>query len=120
MPVSRHLVWNDLLRFFCAALLLAVLLLRTSCVYAQMQPRTVLSRTKPEYPALAIRMHIGGSVLVLASVTPNGTVSHVHATSGHAFLQGPAEQAVRQWKFSKAPMPSETTVEVQFSMDPHS
>lgn len=109
-----------LLRAFLVASLTALLLIQTASVHAQEVRRVVVSRTKPEYPALALRMHISGSVQVLAKVKADGTVEEVRATSGHAFLQGPAEQAVRQWRFSRSSSPSDTTVEVLFAPDSHS
>ena len=118
--ISRPLLLHVFYRAFLFAGLVVLLLMNTASVHAQEAQRTVVSRTKPEYPALALRMHISGSVLVIASVKPDGTVTNVRATTGHAFLQGPAEQAVRQWKFSRSTATTDTTVEVRFNPDFHS
>ena len=120
MPKPHSIFRSLLLRAFVFAGLIVLFLMHTASVHAQNTPRTVIARTRPTYPALAIRMHISGSVIVTANIKPDGTVANARATSGHALLQGPAEQAVRQWRFSPSNSPSDTIVEVRFVPDAHS
>jgi TonB family protein len=78
--------------------------------------RAVVSRTPPVYPELALRMRIGGEVVVRAIILPDGTVSETHIESGHALLRQAAEDAVKHWRFVTAvgAMASECLVTVSF------
>lgn len=56
---------------------------------------------EPEYPPLARRRGLEGTVVLEALVTPAGTVGGllVHQSSGHALLDEAALQAVKGWRF---------------------
>ena len=79
--------------------------------------RTVVSRVSPVYPELARRMHVGGKVVLLVSVEPNGTVANTKVESGHPLLAPAAQEAVRHWRFAPDASASETVIDVDFDMD---
>jgi hypothetical protein len=60
---------------------------------AEMQ-RPVISRIPPNYPEIARRMHVEGSVVVELTAMPGGSVSRVHAILGHTLLMQAAEDCV--------------------------
>lgn len=68
----------------------------------------------PVYPELARQMRLGGSVFLVISIEPGGTVSETKVQSGHPLLTKAASDAVRQWKFAASSAPTEQTVCVTF------
>jgi TonB family protein len=62
------------------------------------------SRPQPTYPSQALRAREQGTVLVMAQVDVNGSVSaaHVVKRSGSTTLDRAAPNEVRRWKFSPA------------------
>ncbi len=55
----------------------------------------------PEYPALARRRQLEGTVVLEALVTPEGRVGGltIHESSGHSLLDEAALKAVKDWRF---------------------
>lgn len=78
--------------------------------------RAIVSRVSPVYPELAKRMHVGGKVMLLVTIQPDGTVSATKVESGHALLVPAAEDAVRRWHFAPNSESSETVVEIAFNI----
>jgi TonB family protein len=62
-------------------------------------------------------MHVGGKVVLLVTIQPDGTVSATKVQSGHALLGAAAQEAVSKWRFAPNPEPSESEIEVNFSID---
>jgi TonB family protein len=98
----------------------AVLLSLTGFIMAQHDPaadgpttRKVTLRVAPDYPELAKRMHLEGSVKIEAVVRPNGSVKSTRVIGGNPVLVQAAADAVTKWKFETGP--SETTEVVQLS-----
>ena len=60
-------------------------------------------------------MHVGGKVVLLVMVQPDGTVSSTKVESGHALLVNAAEDAVRRWRFAPNAEASESEIEVNFT-----
>jgi TonB family protein len=81
--------------------------------------RAVISRVPPDYPELARRMGVSGSVMVQATILPNGTVSETHIESGHKLLGPAAERAVQKWRFATAPDSTVMNIEVIFAAPAH-
>ncbi len=77
--------------------------------------RKVASKVAPNYPELARRMHIHGTVRVEAVVRPNGVVKTTRALGGNPVLVDAALDAVGKWKFE--PAQAETTEVVQVTFD---
>ena len=59
-----------------------------------------ISLPLPPYPPIARAAHASGTVVVQVVVNEDGTVTEVHAVSGHPLLQRAAEDAARNAKFS--------------------
>ncbi len=78
--------------------------------------RPVISRIPPNYPEIARRMHVEGTVVVELTAMPDGSVSKVHAISGHTLLVQAAEDCVSHWRFMMMPKPEHGTVTVVFSL----
>jgi len=95
--------------------------LAMSLVAAQNAPgpaaseRKVASRVAPNYPELAKKMHIHGTVKVEAVVRANGTVKSTRVLGGNPVLVDAAVEAVSKWKFESAP--GETTEVVQLAFE---
>jgi TonB family protein len=70
----------------------------------------------PEYPDIAKRMNLTGTVQVQATVKPDGTVKAVTILGGHPLLADALSRAVMQWKYQ--PGPKETLEVVKFSFVP--
>jgi TonB family protein len=70
----------------------------------------------PQYPAIAARLKLTGTVQVQALVKPDGTVKEVKILGGHPMLAAAVASAVMQWKFQ--PAPKETLEAVKFSFGP--
>ena len=79
--------------------------------------RKVTLRVAPDYPELAKRMHLEGSVKIEAVVRPNGSVKSTRVIGGNPVLVQSAADAVSKWKFETAP--NETTEVVQLSFVAH-
>ncbi len=80
------------------------------------EARRVRVSTPPEYPEMAMRMHIRGAVQVEASVLRNGTVSGVRVIGGHPLLAAALVKAVKGWQY--APAAKDSVVVVRFVFDP--
>ena len=77
--------------------------------------REVATRVVPEYPQVARNLKLGGIVKVEAVVAPNGTVKAVAIRGGPPILTNAAMDAVRKWKWVRAPYETKEPVEVTFS-----
>ena len=76
--------------------------------------RGVLSRTTPEYPEIALKMNLHGTVKLKIWIRPDGSVSRLEYVGGHPLLAESALKAVKVWKFEAAPKDSTQQVEVKF------
>ncbi|MGB6332482.1 MAG: energy transducer TonB, partial [Candidatus Sulfotelmatobacter sp.] len=74
-------------------------------------------KVAPEYPDLARKMNITGTVKIQIVVAPNGTVKDAKVLGGHPVLAGAALDAVRKWRFEPAQVESSGVVELKF--EPH-
>lgn len=62
--------------------------------------KAVVTKSDPEYPAMARQMHLTGRVVVDIYIDPDGTVEKVQPVSGNQLLSGAAVSAVKKWKFN--------------------
>lgn len=76
--------------------------------------RRLKSKVNPQYPELARRMNITGSVKLEILVASNGQVKMVRPLGGHPLLVDAAQHAVKQWKYEPGPEGTEL-VEIRFS-----
>jgi TonB family protein len=78
--------------------------------------RKVKSRVYPQYPEIARKMALTGSVKLEVVVGANGNVKDTKVIGGHPILVTAALDAVKKWKFD--PSAAETTETVEFKFDP--
>ena len=64
--------------------------------------RIIVRKVQPQYPALAQKMGIKGSVKLEVVVEPDGRVKSVNAKGGHPLLVDAAQFAIRQWRWQPA------------------
>ncbi|HTZ97403.1 MAG TPA: energy transducer TonB [Terriglobales bacterium] len=76
--------------------------------------RKVKTKVPPNYPDLARRMNIRGTVRVFVIVSPNGTIKEVKAVGGNPILVDSAIDALKKWKFEPAQEESTGVVEFHF------
>lgn len=78
--------------------------------------RRAKSKVEPEYPELARKMNIAGTVKIAVVVAPNGAVKDAHVMGGHPLLANAALLAARKWRFE--PAPAETSGVIDFKFEP--
>jgi len=103
---------------------LLVLFLLLSCCFVRFgtgqnqasaaELRRVVRKTLPIYPDIAKRMNLVGTVKVLATVAPDGTVKSVQPMGGSPVLIQAAQDAVYKWKFATASAESKELIELHF------
>jgi TonB family protein len=82
--------------------------------------RKLISRkVQPSYPEAALRLHLGGAVLLLATIGKEGNILAVKTVSGEPLLAQAATNAVRQWKYKPyqlngQPVEFQTQVTINF------
>lgn len=87
------------------------------------QPQLV-KRVEPEYPALAVKAHIQGIVILEATVNEDGAVTEVRLLrSANPLLDKEAIAAVRQWRYSPIVLngtrvPFILSVSLSFALEP--
>jgi TonB family protein len=77
--------------------------------------RGVRSKVTAQYPRLAQKMNLTGTVQLAAVVRPDGTVEEVRVLGGHPVLAEAASEAVRQWRFRPAPSETVEVVKITFA-----
>jgi TonB family protein len=78
------------------------------------QERQIVRRLNPEYPEIAVRMNLHGTVKLKIWIHPDGTVRRLEYIGGHPVLAESALQAVKLWKYQPAARESTTVVELKF------
>lgn len=89
-----------------------------SYLYGQDSPantRAVITKVQPQYPALAQKMSIKGSVKLEVVVEPDGSVKSLNTKGGHPVLAQAAQAAIQQWKWQPASHETVESVEVRFN-----
>lgn len=82
----------------------------------------LIRRVEPNYPQVALRSRIQGTVLLEAATDIKGYVARVNVINGHPLLSPAAVEAVRKWVYEPYiingyPKPVIFTVSVQFRLD---
>jgi protein TonB len=82
---------------------------------------SILTQTRPLYPALARQARIQGSVVLHAIIDKDGKVAQLEVISGHPLLVQSALDAVKQWRYKPTllngdPVEVDTTITVTFTM----
>ena len=81
----------------------------------------LIKKAQPIYPPAAIRMHVEGSVQLLATIAKTGNITAVKILSGEPVLAQSALEAVKQWKYKPYylngdPVEIQTQVTVNFKL----
>jgi len=79
-------------------------------------PRKLIYRVEPEYPADLKKIRIGGMVRVDATISPSGIVEDATVAGGNPILAEAAIKAVKQWKY--APLETRTKAKLVFHFNP--
>jgi periplasmic protein TonB len=79
----------------------------------------LMHKVQPVYPPEARRMHVQGSVVIDATVTPQGQVDELKLVSGDPLLAQAAMDAVRRWRYTPyslngQPIAKETRITISF------
>jgi TonB family protein len=77
--------------------------------------RRVVRKVVPSYPELAKKMNLTGTVKVLATVAPDGTVRSLQAMGGSPVLIKATEDSVYKWKFATAAAETKEVIELHFN-----
>ena len=105
---------------FVALMILVLSICATPLGFAQSEQspadggRKVIRRVDPQYPPVARKMNLGGTVKVIALVGPDGSVRKVEPVGGSPLLVQAAENAVSLWRFAPG-AESKETVELHFT-----
>lgn len=79
--------------------------------------RRAKSKVQPQYPDLARKMNIAGTVKIQVVVGQNGAVKDAHIVGGHPVLATAALDAARKWRFE--PASAESSGVIDFKFEPH-
>ena len=74
--------------------------------------RKPVANPDPEYPEIAKRMAITGSVKVELVIAADGTIKSAKVLGGHPILVDAVQKALKKWKYASGP--AETTTQVEF------
>lgn len=94
-------------------ILLCVILLVSSASASDVE-RMVVLREEPEYPPIAAKMNLHGTVKLKIWINPDGAVRRLEYIGGHPLLAESALKAVKIWKYQAAAQESTTIVELRF------
>jgi len=84
--------------------------------WAEASTRKIKINVPPDYPDVAKKLKIRGTVRVEVTVAPDGTVKRVKELGGNPVLVDAFIRAVKQWRYESAP--KESVLEVKFEFIP--
>jgi len=99
-----------------AAALMTVVFAFTLLAHGDDAPRKIKSKVNPQYPELARKMNVSGSVRLELVVAANGQVKTVKPLGGHPLLIDAAQSAVKQWRYEPGTEATEV-VEIRFTQN---
>jgi TonB family protein len=81
----------------------------------------IVHQIQPEYPDIARREHLQGTVKLHAIIAKDGTIRLLRVLTGYCSLAEAAMKAVRQWRYTPTllegkPIEVDTTIEVIFTL----
>jgi periplasmic protein TonB len=90
-------------------------------VPSDLEAGLLVRKVVPQYPQLARAMRVGGTVVLAATISKDGTIANLRVVSGPSTLQQAALDAVSQWRYrpyllNGKPVDVETTVNVIFTL----
>jgi periplasmic protein TonB len=88
---------------------------------ASVQSPRLIKRIEPEFPPVALKAHIQGTVVISAVTDIYGRVQEVKIVNGHPLLKQAVIDAVKQWVYEPyilngVPRPVKFTVVVHFNL----
>jgi TonB family protein len=98
-----------------SAVRVLVFSLMTVSAYGQ-EGRKLIAQPVPEYPQVARRVRLSGTVKVQVVIAADGQVKEVKVIGGHPLFVEATLEALKRWKYT--PGNSETTVALEFSFRP--
>ncbi len=99
-------------RRFAGRALQLVLASTLLAAHAAADTRKPVANPTPEYPEIARRMNISGTVKVELVIAADGTIRSAKVLGGHPLLADAVQKALRKWKY--APGSGETTMQLDF------
>jgi TonB family protein len=78
--------------------------------------RKAITNPQPEYPDIARKLHLTGTVRVEVVIGVNGQIKDTKVIGGHPLLVNSTLNALKMWKF--APSREESTTVLEFSFTP--
>jgi TonB family protein len=93
---------------------LLMVLLAAGSYGADSAERQIVQRQEAEYPDIAAKHNIHGSVKLKIWIAPDGTVRRLEYIGGHPLLAESALKAVKNWKYQPATTESTSQVEIKF------
>jgi len=105
--------WKRLISY--VFLLVVFLLSSYQLTLAQSAGRKIKTRVEPEYPELARRNNISGSVRLELLVTTDGKVKSIKVLGGNPVLVQAAVAAATKWKYEPASEESTVVAKVDFN-----
>ncbi len=95
-------------------ILLSLVLLSGGLYASNQAERKVVRQEDPEYPALAAKLNLHGTVKLKIWITADGSVRRLEYVGGHPVLAESALKAVKNWKYAPGNQESATVVEIKF------
>jgi protein TonB len=83
---------------------------------------SLIQRVQPEYPDVARREHLAGTVRLHAIIGKDGAISKLKVMSGYCSLAEASVKAVSQWRYRPTmlmgnPVEVDTTIDVIFQLN---
>lgn len=100
----------------CLLLLCCSIAAQATDAHSSGGARQLKSKVMPEYPELAKRINIKGSVRLELLIKPDGHVRKITVLGGNPVLAQAAVEAVHKWRYAEAS--AETTTVVKLDFDP--
>lgn len=82
--------------------------------HAAEHSRATVHTEDPQYPEVAKKMNLHGTVKLKIWITADGVVRRVEYLGGHPILAESALEAVKNWKYEPAAQESELVLEIKF------
>jgi TonB family protein len=93
---------------------LTIVLLAGAVSATAQSERKVTHREEPEYPEIAKKMNLHGTVKLKIWINPDGSVRRLEYVGGHPVLAESALKAVKGWHYEAASKESNTIVGLKF------
>jgi TonB family protein len=76
--------------------------------------RKIIERLAPIYPEMARSVNLSGTVKLIVTVSPSGSVKSVTPLGGNPVFIRAAQDAVTKWKFAPATAETRELIELHF------